>query len=36
LDLITLLRKEMVQQPQQLAPFQLKTTDSGMVQTAAA
>ena len=36
LDLITLLRKEMVQQPQQLAPFQLKTTDSGMVQAAAA
>jgi hypothetical protein len=36
LDLITLLRKEMVQQPQQLAPFQLKTTDSGMIQAAAA
>jgi hypothetical protein len=36
LDLITLLRKEIVQQPQQLAPFQLKTTDSGMVQAAAA
>ena len=35
LDLITLLRKEMVQQPQQLAPFQLKTTDSGMIQAAA-
>jgi hypothetical protein len=36
LDLITLLRKEMVQQPQQLAPFALKITDSGMVQAAAA
>jgi hypothetical protein len=36
LDLITLLRKEIVQQPQQLAPFQLKTTDSAMVQAAAA
>jgi hypothetical protein len=36
LDLITLLRKEIVQQPQQLAPFQLKTIDSGMVQAAAA
>ena len=35
LDLITLLRKEMVEQPQQLAPFALKTTDSGMVQAAA-
>ena len=36
LDLITLLRKEIVQQPQQLVPFQLKTTDSGIVQAAAA
>jgi hypothetical protein len=36
LDLITLLRKEMVQQPQQLAPFALKTTDSDMVHAAAA
>lgn len=36
LDLITLLRKEMVQQPQLLAPFALKTSDSAMVQAAAA
>jgi hypothetical protein len=36
LDLITLLRKEMVQQPQQLTPLALKTTDPGMVQAAAA
>jgi len=36
LDLITLLRKEIVQQPQQLAPFNFKNTDSGMVQAAAA
>jgi hypothetical protein len=36
LDLITLLRKEMTQQNQLLAHLQLKTTDSGMVQAAAA
>ena len=36
LDLITLLRKEIVQQPLQLAPFNFKNTDSGMVQAAAA
>jgi len=36
LDLITLLRKEMAQQPQQLAPFGLQTTHSGLVQAAAA
>ena len=36
LDLITLLRKEMVQQPEQLASLGLKTTDSGLVQAASA
>ncbi|HZZ17358.1 MAG TPA: transposase [Candidatus Sulfotelmatobacter sp.] len=36
LDLITLLRKEMTQQNQLLAHLQLKTTDSRMVQAAAA
>lgn len=36
LDLITLLRKEMAEQPQQLAPFAFETTDSGMVKAAAA
>lgn len=36
LDLVTLLRKEMAEQPQQLADFDLKITDSDMVQAAAA
>jgi hypothetical protein len=36
LDLITLLRKEMVKQPQLLTPLALKPTDSGLVQGAAA
>lgn len=36
LDLITLLRKEMAQQPQLLTPLALNTTDSGLVQAAAA
>jgi hypothetical protein len=36
LDLITLLRKEMAQQPQQLAPLGLAITHSALVQAAAA
>jgi hypothetical protein len=36
LDLITLLRKEMTQQPQHLAPLGLEINDSDMVQAAAA
>ena len=36
LDLITLLRKEMVQQPELLAPFGFEITDQAMVQAAAA
>jgi hypothetical protein len=36
LDLITLLRKEMAQQPALLAPFGFQTTDSGLVRAAAA
>jgi hypothetical protein len=36
LDLITLLRKEMVQQPNQLASLGLKSTDSDLVQAASA
>jgi hypothetical protein len=36
LDLITLLRKEMAQQPQLLAPFALTITEPAMVQAAAA
>jgi transposase-like protein len=36
LDLITLLRKEMAQQSQLIAPLGLKTTDPGLVQAAAA
>jgi DDE superfamily endonuclease len=36
LDLVTLLRKEMVQQPKQPASLGLKITDSGLVQAAAA
>ena len=36
LDLITLLRKEMVQQPALLAPLALQITDSALVQAAAA
>ena len=36
LDLITLLRKEMAQQPQQLASLRLNPTDSSLVQAAAA
>jgi hypothetical protein len=36
LDLITLLRKEMVQQPQLLAPFGLQITDQTLVQAAIA
>ena len=36
LDLITLLRKEMSQQPQLLAPFGLKPSDHALVQAAAA
>jgi hypothetical protein len=35
LDLITLLRKEMAQQPQLLAPFGLQVTDQALVQAAA-
>src|SRR6202140_697129 len=36
LDLITLLRKEMTQQPEQLAPFHFTVTAPGLVQAAAA
>lgn len=36
LDLITLLRKEMIQQPQLLAPFKLNFNDQTLVQAAAA
>jgi hypothetical protein len=36
LDLITLLRKEMAQQPQLLAPFGFKITDQALVHAAAA
>lgn len=36
LDLITLLRKEMVQQPELLAPFGFEITDQAMVHAAAA
>jgi len=36
LDLITLLRKEMAQQPQLLAPFDFQITEPGMVRAAAA
>jgi hypothetical protein len=36
LDLITLLRKEMAQQPEQLASLRLNPTDSNLVQAAAA
>ncbi len=36
LDLITLLRKEMVQQPALLAPFHFNTTETALVQAAAA
>ena len=36
LDLITLLRKEMAQQPQQLASLRLNPTDSNLVRAAAA
>jgi hypothetical protein len=36
LDLITLLRKEMAQQPQLLAPFGFAVTDAALVQAAAA
>ena len=36
LDLITLLRKEMAQQPQLLEPFDFEITDSGVVRAAAA
>jgi DDE superfamily endonuclease len=36
LDLVTLLRKEMVQQPQLLEPFGFEISDPGMVQAAAA
>ena len=36
LDLITLLRKEMAQQPQLLAPFDFQTTEHGMIRAAAA
>jgi hypothetical protein len=36
LDLITLLRKEMAQQPQLLAPFAFEITDQAMVHAAAA
>jgi hypothetical protein len=36
LDLITLLRKEMAQQPQLLAPFAFEITDQSMVHAAAA
>ena len=36
LDLITLLRKEMAEQPQLLVPFGFQTTDQALVQAAAA
>ncbi len=36
LDLITLLRKEMVQQPQLLAPFGFQITDQALIHAAAA
>jgi DDE superfamily endonuclease len=36
LDLITLLRKEMTEQPTALAPFNFQIADSGLVQAAAA
>ena len=36
LDLITLLRKELVQQPDKVASLHMKTTDSGLVGAAAA
>jgi hypothetical protein len=36
LDLVTLLRKEMAQQPQLLAPLGFKITDAGLVHAAAA
>jgi hypothetical protein len=36
LDLVTLLRKEMAQQPQLLAPLGFRITDPGLVQAAAA
>jgi hypothetical protein len=36
LDLITLLRKELIQQPQLLHPYRLTITDSALVQAAAA
>ena len=36
LDLITLLRKEMAQQPQQLAPLRFQISDSALVHAAAA
>lgn len=36
LDLVTLLRKEMAQQPQLLAPFEFEITDQAMVHAAAA
>ena len=36
LDLVTLLRKQMVEQPQLLDPLDLKITDSGLVHSAAA
>jgi hypothetical protein len=36
LDLVTLLRKEMSQQPRLLAPFGLQLCDSSLVQDAAA
>jgi hypothetical protein len=36
LDLVTLLRKEMAQQPRLLAPFGFTVTDSALVQAAAA
>ena len=36
LDLITLLRKEIVQQPKEVASLGFKTTDSALVQGAAA
>jgi hypothetical protein len=36
LDLITLLRKEMAEQPKLLAPFGFQITEPGMVQAAAA
>jgi hypothetical protein len=36
LDLITLLRKEMAQQPALLTPFGFEITDSALVRAAAA